>query len=101
MMSQDNQRLARCVRRLEELHAWRNAREHPIEEWMFTTSRDVAYTLTLGEHWPVVDLPVQLTAETAIPREWAGEPVEIELWLGGEGYLRLSTGVEGGLNPFH
>src|SRR5918998_725135 len=101
MMSQDNQRLARCVRRLEELHAWRNAREHPIKEWTFITSRDVAYTLSLGEDWPVVDLPVQLTAETAIPREWAGDPVELELWLGGEGYVRLSTGTEGGLNPFH
>ena len=100
-MSQDNQRLARCVRRLEELHAWRHAREHPIKEWTFITSRDVAYTLSLGEDWPVVDLPVQLTAETAIPREWAGDPVELELWLGGEGYVRLSTGTEGGLNPFH
>jgi alpha-mannosidase len=100
-MSQDNQRLARCVRRLEELHAWRNAREHPIKEWMFATSRDVACTLNLGEDWPVVDLPVQLTAETTIPREWAGESVELELWLGGEGYVRLSTGIEGGLNPFH
>src|SRR5215218_9564981 len=101
MMSQDNQRLARCVRRLEELHTWRNAREHPIKEWTFVTSCDVAYTLSLGADWPVVDLPVQLTAETNIPREWAGDPVELELWLGGEGCVRLSTGIESGLDPFH
>ena len=28
-------------------------------------------------------------------------PVELELWLGGEGFVRLSTGLSGGLNPFH
>src|SRR5919112_600779 len=39
--------------------------------------------------------------ELSIPREWAGQPVELELWLGGEGFVCLSTGVEGGLDPFH
>src|SRR3712207_6423593 len=32
---------------------------------------------------------------------WAGSPVELELWLGGEGFVSLSTGFSGGLNPFH
>ena len=36
-----------------------------------------------------------------MPEDWAGLPVEIELWLGGEGFVRLSTGASGGLNPFH
>ena len=36
-----------------------------------------------------------------VPEEWAGAPVELDLWLGGEGFLRLSTGLEGGLDPFH
>src|SRR5919202_4455489 len=100
MTSQDEQRLARCVRRLEELHAWRNAQEYPIQEWLFT-GRDVACTLSVGEDWPVIDLPVQFSARTAIPQEWTGQPVELELWLGGEGFVRLSTGTEGGLDPFH
>ena len=101
MTSQDNHRLERCVRRLEELHVWRNAREHHIREWLFTSRGGVASALNLGADWPVVDLPVQLSAKTAVPREWAGEPVELELWLGGEGFVRLSTGTEGGLDPFH
>ena len=28
-------------------------------------------------------------------------PVELELWLGGEGFVRLSTGFQGGVDPFH
>ena len=31
----------------------------------------------------------------------AGQPVELELWLGGEGFVRLSTGFQGGLDPPH
>jgi alpha-mannosidase len=101
MTNQNHHRLARCVRRLEELHAWRNAQEAPIREWTFAAGGDVSYTLNLGEDWPVVDLPVRFAAEPSIPREWAGQPVELELWLGGEGFVRLSNGVEGGLDPFH
>src|SRR5215217_1198203 len=101
MTSRDTQRLARCVRRLEELHTWRNAREYPIREWSFTGRDGATRTLNLGKDWPVVNLPVQLSADTTIPNEWAGQPVELELWLGGEGFVRLSTGVEGGLDPFH
>src|SRR5215208_1970107 len=101
MTSQDNHRLARFVRRLEELHTWRNAREYPIREWSFTGRDGATRTLNLGKDWPVVNLPVQLSADTTIPNEWAGQPVELELWLGGEGFVRLSSGVEGGLDPFH
>ena len=68
MISRDRRRLARCVRRLEELRYWRNAREAPIREWIFT-ARDVAHTLNLGEEWPVVELPVRFSASTAIPHE--------------------------------
>ncbi|MDQ4002321.1 MAG: alpha-mannosidase, partial [Actinomycetota bacterium] len=100
MTSRDKRRLELYIRRLEELRAWRNAREHPIREWLFT-GPDVTCTLGLGEEWPVADLPVRFSASTTIPREWAGQPVELELWLGGEGFVCLSTGVEGGLDPFH
>src|SRR5829696_8906082 len=101
MTSEDERRLKRCLRWLEELQAWRNAREYPIRKWLLTGPDSVAHVLNLGEDWPVVDLPVHLTASTTIPGEWAGQPVELELWLGGEGFVRLSNGVEGGLDPFH
>src|SRR5215212_6410782 len=101
MTSEDERRLKRCLRWLEELQAWRNAREYPIRKWLLTGPDSVAHVLNLGEDWPVVDLPVHLTASTIIPGEWAGQPVELELWLGGEGFVRLSNGVEGGLDPFH
>jgi alpha-mannosidase len=45
--------------------------------------------------------PVWLTAEAAVPEAWSGLRVELELWLGGEGFVRLSNGTTGGLNPFH
>src|ERR687895_31305 len=99
MTSRVNRRLELYIRRLEELRAWRNAQEHPIREWLFTGS-DVACTLKRGEGGRVGDLPVRFSSSTTIPREWAGQPVELELWLGGEGFVCLSTGVEGGLDPF-
>ncbi len=101
MTSQNKHRLARCARRLEDLYAWRNAQEHAIREWLFSAPGGIACTLNLGEDWPVVDLPVHFTASTTIPHEWTGQPVELELWLGGEGFVRLSTGTEWGLDPFH
>ena len=60
-----------------------------------------ARSLTLGDFWPVVATPVQFAASGDVPDAWAGEPVELELWLGGEGFLRLSTGLQAGLDPFH
>src|SRR5919199_2494294 len=101
MKSQDKHRLERCARRLEDLYAWRNAQEHPIWKWLFTAQGADACTINLGEDWPVADMPVNFTASTTIPYEWAGQPVELELWLGGEGFVRLSVGIEGGLDPFH
>ena len=101
MTTRDNQRLSLYIRRLEDLRVWRNAREAPIEEWAFTARDGTSRALNLGEEWPVVDIPVWFAASTSIPHEWAGQPVELELWLGGEGFVRLSNGVEGGVDPFH
>ncbi len=96
----DERRHERIARRLEELRAWRNAREHPIADWSFTAG-GTSTSLTLGDFWPVVATPVQFAAGGDVPEAWAGEPVELELWLGGEGFLRLSTGFQAGLDPFH
>ena len=49
----------------------------------------------------MVETPVQFAAHGEVPEAWAGEPVELELWLGGDGFVRLSTGLQTGLDPFH
>jgi alpha-mannosidase len=94
-------RLERVLRRLEELRAWRNAREMAITDWQFTASDGQSRALRLKDFWPVHETPVRLTAEARIPADWSGQPVELELWLGGEGFVRLSTGLQAGLNPMH
>lgn len=78
----DNRRLERQARWLRELRAWRNALVQPVPDWTFTGADGVARRLT------IVDTPVTLTATARIPDEWAGHPVELELWLGGEAYVR-------------
>src|SRR3712207_56840 len=97
----DRHRLERHARRVEELHTWRNAREHHVKSWRFSAGDGDERDLTLGDFWPEIEIPIRLSASATIPREWAGQPVELELWLGGEGFVCLSTGVEGGLDPFH
>ena len=97
----DERRHERIARRLEELRAWRNAAEKPIAAWTFTAGDTKSVTLGVGDFWPVVETPVSFAANTTIPETWAGQSVELELWLGGEGFLRLSTGLQAGLDPFH
>src|ERR671916_638976 len=72
-----------------------------IEEWRFAADGGEAKEIRLGDFWPEEALPASFSAEAKIPEDWAGSPVELELWLGGEGFVSLSTGFSGGLNPFH
>ena len=58
----DERRHERIARRLEELRAWRNAREHAIPDWSFTAG-GTSTSLALGDFWPVVETPVQFAAE--------------------------------------
>ncbi len=97
----DERRLERLNRRLEELRAWRNSSERAIAPWSFTPSDGERRHLRPGDFWPVLETPVRFAAEAEIPTGWAGQPVELELWLGGEGLVQLSTGLQAGLNPFH
>jgi alpha-mannosidase len=101
MNTPERHRLDRHKVRVEELKLWRNARESRIEEWRFAADGGEARHVRLGDFWPEEALPASLSAEAKIPEDWAGSPVELELWLGGEGFVRLSTGFSGGLNPFH
>ena len=51
--------------------------------------------LSSGEAtWPEEALPASFSAEAKIPEDWAGSPVELELWLDGEGFVRFSTGCQ-------
>ncbi|MDQ3437862.1 MAG: alpha-mannosidase [Actinomycetota bacterium] len=101
MNTHDRRRLERHARRIEELRLWRNARESRIEEWRFAADGGEGKEISLGDFWPEEALPASFSAEAKIPEDWAGSPVEVELWLGGEGFVKLSTGFSGGLNPFH
>ena len=101
MNTRERHRLERHKVRVEELKLWRNARESRIEEWRFAADGGEAKEIGLGDFWPEEALPASFSAEAKIPEGWAGSPVELELWLGGEGFVSLSTGFSGGLNPFH
>src|SRR5215211_327379 len=101
MNTRERHRLDRHKIRVEELRLWRNARESHIEKWRFAAEGGEGKEIRLGDLWPEDALPANFSAEAKIPEDWAGSPVELELWLGGEGFVRLSTGFSGGLNPFH
>ncbi|HEX2181978.1 MAG TPA: alpha-mannosidase [Rubrobacteraceae bacterium] len=110
----DRHRLERHARRIEELRLWRNAYESPVKSWRFVAGEESgasgeSYDIEPGDFWPEIGIPVRLTARTRVPEEWAGLSVELELWLGGEGFVEISVeaGASGdrrtasGLNPFH
>ncbi|CAN5779896.1 glycoside hydrolase family 38 C-terminal domain-containing protein [soil metagenome] len=104
MNTQERHRLERHARRIEELRLWRNAYESRIEGWRFVAGEGKAHDLQPGDFWPEIGIPVRLSSHTKVPEEWAGLPVELELWLGGEGFVEISAGgrrTAGGLNPFH
>ncbi len=97
----DQRRHQRQARWLGELRSWRNALVEPVLHWTFTGADGVSHPVTIGDPWPSIDTPVTLTATATIPESWAGSPVELELWLGGEGLVKLTPGHQEGLNPFH
>jgi alpha-mannosidase len=117
----DRHRLERHARRIEELRLWRNAYESPVKGWRFVAGDGEPKKVEPGDFWPEIGIPVRLLARTRVPEEWEGLPVELELWLGGEGFVEISyeagVATEGsepdatpasgerrtasGLNPFH
>lgn len=99
----DLRRLERQARWLGELRSWRNARVAPISGWTFTSADGEASPIPVGNSWPSVDVnqPISLSAEATIPRDWKGQPVEAQLWLGGEGFVTFTPGYQTGLNPYH
>src|SRR5215211_2393003 len=109
METYDRHRLERHARRIEELRLWRNAYESPVKGWRFWAGDEAGasgktHEIEPGDFWPEIGIPVNLSARARVPEEWAGLPVELELWLGGEGFVEISVGdrrMASGLNPFH
>jgi alpha-mannosidase len=104
MENYDHNRLERHARRIEELRLWRNAYETLVKGWRFSAGNGKTHDIEPGDFWPEIGIPVRLSGLTRIPEEWAGLPVELELWLGGEGFVEISVGdrrTASGLNPFH
>ncbi len=104
METYDRHRLERHARRIEELRLWRNSSESTVKGWRFAAGDGEPQGIEPGDFWPEIGIPVRLSARTEIPEEWAGLRVELELWLGGEGFVEISAGerrTASGLNPFH
>src|SRR5215217_2098355 len=104
METYDHHRLERHARRIEELRLWRNAYESPVKGWSFSAGDGKTHEIEPGDYWPEIGIPVNLSARARVPEEWAGLPVELELWRGGEGFVEISVGERragSGLNPFH
>jgi alpha-mannosidase len=104
METYDRHRLERHARRIEELRLWRNAHESPVKGWHFVAGDGEPQGIEPGDFWPEIGIPVRLSARARVPEEWAGLPVELELWLGGEGFVEISATdrrTASGLNPFH
>lgn len=98
------QRRVALDRRLRELRAWRERRTHDLPEWSFTFPGTHPVPLHLGDAWPQVDIavaggPVVFETGFVVPDGFDG--AELELDVGGEGLVTLSTGISGGLNPYH
>src|SRR3712207_6022699 len=104
METYDRHRLERHARRIEELRLWRNSYESTVKGWRFAAGEGDPQGIEPGDFWPEIGIPVRLSAKAEIPEEWAGLPVELELWLGGEGFVEICAGgrrTASGLNPFH
>ncbi|MDQ3793031.1 MAG: alpha-mannosidase, partial [Actinomycetota bacterium] len=80
------------------------AYESLVKGWWFAAGGGELRGIEPGDFWPEAGIPVRLSTHTKIPEGWAGLPVELELWLGGEGFVEISAGerrTASGLNPFH
>ncbi|WP_205684190.1 alpha-mannosidase [Deinococcus sp. LM3] len=105
------QRLQLLEKRRDDFAAWRMAREWPVEGWTFTAPGAPPTLLRLGDPWPQVDQsvaggPVRFAAEFQVPASFAGRMVELELDVGGEGFVQITSSaltqtLTGGLNEYH
>jgi alpha-mannosidase len=101
----NQRRIQRNRRRVEELRVWRNAREAELTDIRMVAPDGAETALGVGSPWPVVATPVRFSLSSSVPSECAGQPVELELWLGGEGFAEISLGdgptMKGAIDPYH
>ena len=100
LRSTQERRLERLQRRIEEFRAWRNGRQSKFptgSSRQATATPPVAPRRFLARYRD----SGQSERNGPDPIRLGGSPVELELWLGGEGFVRLSTGYQAGLNPMH
>lgn len=100
------QRISGLEKHLQLLQAWQDLSTLPVEGWTFQAPHGAEVPIHVGDLWPVVDPsvaqgPVFFRASVVVPQDWQGRPVELELDVGGEGLVTLSSGLRGGLNPYH
>ncbi|GHF37445.1 alpha-mannosidase [Deinococcus metalli] len=91
-------------RQLAELRAWADRAHVELTGWHFTFPGDAPVPLRVGQPWPRVDGAVEggpVVFETSFVVPAGYERPELDLDVGGEGLVRLSTGDAGGLNPHH
>ncbi|GEM85667.1 alpha-mannosidase [Meiothermus granaticius] len=95
------QTLRRLEHRLIELSAWRNRFGLPLEGRFQAAGSKPGVLVREGDPWPGRSLPVQIKFRAQVPKAWAGLPVSVRLWLGGEAKLSANGKLIGGLNPYH
>lgn len=95
------QTLRRLEHRLVELSAWRNRFSLPLEGRFQAAGSRTWTPVKEGDGWPSRNFPVQVEFSARVPEDWAGLPVAVRLWLGGEAKLIANGKLVGGLNPYH
>ena len=73
--------------------ATRSKSSFPI--WQVTYPNGERFELHPGDFWPRHDLPVLFETTQLVPESFAGMPVEVELWLGGEGFVQTIDWLPG------
>lgn len=106
MITSSNQRrIERNRRRVEELRMWRNVADQPLGQLTFALPSGGEVPVELGQVWAEIATPVTIRVEGEIPAAFAGQPVELELWLGGEGFAVVSVDgavhTRGAIDPYH
>ena len=92
-------RLRRLTKRLEELDRWVAREVVPLTGWTLD-----AVPVTQGHAWQDSGAPVAFAhPQVEVPAHWPLDAVRVNLWLGGEGMVRLiGDRVDSfGLNPWH
>ena len=93
------QNLRRLENRVTELRAWRDRAALPFAVQFCWSAGE--QTLREGDPWPAREVPVTMRAQVAVPAAWQGQPLMLDLSVGGEALLLVSGEARGGLNPYH